>query len=75
MVLSVNISLFKFLELKHNSEDLFMDKYSIYRRSLAVLEFLAIQKFANKELTVSQIMAISELGSPATIFKSLKSLR
>jgi hypothetical protein len=71
----MNISVYKFLKLKHNSEGLFFEKYAITRRSLAVLEFLIIQKYANKELTVSEIMAISKLGSPAAIFKSLKCLR
>jgi hypothetical protein len=65
----------KFLEIKLHLDDAFIKKYGIDQRSIKLLEYIAIGELNSSPMIVTQLMHGGQFGSPATIHRSLSTLR
>ena len=65
----------KFLQLKNHIDDAFIEKYGVDQRSIKLLESIAIAELNSSPMMVSQLMHEGQFGSPATIHRSLSTLR
>ena len=64
-----------FLEIKLHLDDAFIKKYGIDQRSIKLLESIAIGELNSSPMTVTELMHAGQFGSPATIHRSLSTLR
>lgn len=65
----------KFLEIKLHLDNAFTKKYGVDQRSIKLLESIAIAELNSSPMMVSQLMHEGQFGSPATIHRSLSTLR
>jgi hypothetical protein len=65
----------KFINLANVLEEEFIRSHAIDRRGLKLLEAISIQHSLNQSLMTTDVMALSQFGSPAAIHRSLWLLR
>lgn len=65
----------KFLEIKLHLDNAFTKKYGVDQRSIKLLESIAIGELNSSPMMVTQLMHGGQFGSPATIHRSLSTLR
>jgi Fe2+ or Zn2+ uptake regulation protein len=65
----------RFVNLTQRLEDEFVRTHSIDQRGVKVLEAIAIRHSQDQSLMTTDVMALSQFGSTATIYRSLWTLR
>lgn len=69
------ISYLRLIEKLHGLEDEFIRRHLIDRRGVKLLEAIALKHADNQSLMTTDVMKLSEFGSPAAIHRSLRRLR
>lgn len=65
----------RFVDLTQALEEEFVRTHSIEQRGVKVLEVIAVHHSQDQPLMTTDVMALSQLGSTATIYRSLWTLR
>ena len=68
-------SYLKFTNLKNALEEEFMQLHSISQFEMKLLEVISVKASVNQPLQITDVMGYRHLGSPATIHRSLWSIR
>ena len=64
-----------FLKIKHQFDEVFIKKYAIDQRFIKLLESISTGQLNSSPMTVTELMHAGQFGSPATIHRSLSTLR
>jgi len=65
----------KFANLKNSLEEEFMHLHSISQFDVKLLEVISVKDSIDQPLKITDVMGFRHLGSPATIHRSLWSIR
>lgn len=65
----------KFVNLKNSLEEEFMQLHSISQFEMKLIEVISVKASINQPLKITDLMGSRHLGSPATIHRSLWSIR